>query len=131
MTTLEELIAQRGQRAISGNINPWNLSAYAPAVQGVRTMGGRRLEDLYQGFRRSGVGGPAAGTLLEKSQEATGGDVLNLVNQLRQVPENYIEQGLQAEQVEAGRTQRAQEFTSQMAEQRKQRKLQKDIAQGQ
>jgi hypothetical protein len=92
-TELEQLVEERGKRAIRGNLNAWNLPQYAPAVQNIRTQGSRRLEDLARTFPRTGIRGPAAGTLLEKSGESTGGDVLNLTNTMAGVPEQFIGQG--------------------------------------
>jgi hypothetical protein len=109
-TTLESLLAERGLKAFQGKINPWDMPMWKPTIEGIRTQGQRRLEDLYGGFRKAGVTGPAAGTLLERSEEATGGNTLDLANRLLQVPETYIGQGVQAEEAAIGRGEAAQKW---------------------
>ncbi len=130
-TDLESLIAARGKRAIKGQINPWELPQFAPTVQGIRTTGARTLEDLYGSMVKSGVSGPAAGTLLEKGYQGTQGNVLNLANSLANLPETYIGQGIQAEEQAQGRATRESEFIRNMVEQRKMRHLQEKTAKAQ
>lgn len=113
LTTLEALTAERGRKQILGQLDPWDNPNFAATVQGVRTQGARRLEDLRTASLKSGIGGPAAGTLLEKSGEATGGNVLDLANQMREGQEGYVAQGISGEEASAGRDLQVQQMAMQ------------------
>lgn len=113
LTTLEALAANRGRKQILGQLDPWEDPNFTSAVRGLRTQGARRLEDLRTAIGKTDVSGPAAGTLLARSGEATGGDALNLVNQMREGQEKYVEQGISGEEASAGRDLAVQQMAMQ------------------
>ncbi len=100
---LENLMLGRSKRAILGKIKPTDLPEWGATEEGIRTTGARNLEDVNAALRKADVTGSAAGTVLERVAQGTKGNILDLYNKWRGVPEDYINQGAAIEEADQAR----------------------------
>jgi hypothetical protein len=129
---LERWRLGRAKKITEGKWRPWEESSFRPVAEGIRTGTERSLENLPSVLSRTGVSGPAAGTMLEQTKQGGENQILNLAKNMIGMGEGEIGWGTD----EASRLFNEQMQLANLFEARKRRKqanisdLQKGISMG-